>query len=331
MNPSAQAKRCPACASLLDEEDLFCPNCGRESPLHAGGTADQAATKPQALLFKNRFTCEGCGASMSYDASARALRCPFCGSTRLEPQPNAETVLPSKVVPFSVTRQQAEQILHRAMRSGFFLPGDLAHRAVITNMTPVYVPFWSFSATTHTYWTADSSVVPVTARGEWRPLFGEVRNRYDAVLVAASQVLTLAETQGLGRYDFSRAVPPDRVDLDNITYEQFRLPKKYARPIARRLIEELEGEEQVRPLIPGRARNIHLNVKVTNLSAEPVLLPVWILAYRYRDRVYRFVINGQTGRPVGQLPISPWKVALAVAIGIVVVVGILAFIAALMR
>lgn len=313
-------KRCEVCASVLDEEDLFCPNCGREAPV----SKETEPAKPQGILFKNRFVCHGCGAAMSYDASAGSLRCPFCGSTELKAQPDARTILPTKVIPFTLTRAEVLAILRRRMEAGLFLPGDLTARAAVTDITPVYVPFWNFSADTHTYWTADSSAVPATARGTWRPLFGEMQNHYEGILVGASHVLSFAETAGLGRYDFSQAVPPDRVDLDNVTVEQFRMPRKYARPVARQIIEQLETEESVRPSIPGRARNIRLNVKVTRLVGEPVLLPVWILAYRYKDRVYRFVINGQTGHSFGELPISPWKVALAcVVAGVVFLVVIL--------
>ena len=322
------AKRCPVCASVLDEEDLFCPNCGRETPVSPG---EAASPRPQALVFKNRFTCAGCGAAMSYDASARALRCPFCGSVELRPQPDGQTVFPSKVIPFAIDREQALQILRVQMKSGFFLPSDLAQEAAVTQIVPVFVPFWCFSAETHTYWTADTNQVPLTARGNWRPLFGELRNSYDSVLVPASSVLTYEETRGLGRYDFSQAVPANAIDLENITVEQFRVPRKYARPLAKRIIEELETAESIRRYIPGSARNVHVNVKVTKLAGEPVLLPVWILAYRYRGRVYRFVINGQSGRPFGQLPLSPWKIVLACLILGAVVLGIVVLLSAVFR
>lgn len=322
------AKRCPVCASVLDEEDLFCPNCGREAPVSTG---EQGAPRTQALVFKNRFTCAGCGAAMSYDASARALRCPFCGSVELRPQPDGQTVLPSKVVPFAINREKALQILRVQMKSGFFLPTDLAQEAAITQIVPVFVPFWCFSAETHTYWTADTNQVPLTARGNWRPLFGELRNSYDSILIPASSVLTYEETRGLGGYDFSRAVPANAVDLENVTVEQFRVPRKYARPLAQRMIEELETAESIRRYIPGTARNVHVNVKVSKLAGEPVLLPVWILAYRYRGRVYRFVINGQSSCPFGQLPLSPWKIALACLIVGAVIVGIVALLSAVLQ
>jgi ABC-type Fe3+ transport system permease subunit len=51
-----------------------------------------------------------------------------------------------------------------------------------------------------------------------------------------------------------------------------------------------------------------------------VLLPVWSVAYRYREQVYRFLLNGQTGKATGQAPTSWQKVIIAVAIAAVCVV-----------
>ena len=80
------------------------------------------------------------------------------------------------------------------MKASFWRPSDLAERAVIVRLTPIYVPFWKFSVRTHTHWTADTSQTPVGARGDWFPLSGEHRGEYHAMLVGASSALTPQET-----------------------------------------------------------------------------------------------------------------------------------------
>src|SRR6187401_1672478 len=91
--------RCTVCGALLDEEDLFCANCGTEAPRADGG--EQVG---QTLLATHNFECQGCGASMSYDASAQTLRCPFCGSEKLSEQKDAKTLEPEFVVPFTLSQ-----------------------------------------------------------------------------------------------------------------------------------------------------------------------------------------------------------------------------------
>jgi hypothetical protein len=48
------------------------------------------------------------------------------------------------------------------------------------------------------------------------------------------------------------------------------------------------------------------------LSFKHVLLPVWLAAYRYGGKSFRFVVNGRTGSVDGERPYSAFKIALAV-------------------
>ncbi len=314
--------KCPVCHSLLDEEDLFCPNCGTEAPKRADAAGPAKDTSRTATY---NFQCSGCGASMSYDASAGTLRCPFCASVDLVPQKDAKILAPNRVVPFQVNRETAMATMRSWLGRGFFRPGDLAQQAAVVRMQPVYVPYWIFRAETHTCWTADTDHTPPGASGDWFPLAGAHQGHYENLLIGASGALTPRETGELCPFDLATGVAPEKVDLNNITVEQFSVPRKYARPLARSGLEQMESEACRTAYVPGRCRNLHVNVLVEALTSEPVLLPVWIMAYRYGDRVFRFLVNGQSGRATGGAPVSWLKVALipaAIIGGILVVLAL---------
>jgi hypothetical protein len=61
-------------------------------------------------------------------------------------------------------------------------------------------------------------------------------------------------------------------------------------------------------------------------SLDLVLVPVWVLALRYReDRgLLRVLVNGQTGRVAGAVPWSRLRIALAVAAALLVVAAVVA-------
>lgn len=315
--------KCDVCQSLLDEEDLFCSNCGTEAPRQQPASPAAGAGR----LARTNFECSGCGASMSYDASAAALRCPFCGSVDMVARPDTKTLAPRRVVPFQINRQAAESAMRAWLSRGFWRPGDLAQQAALVEMMPVYVPYWVFHAHTHTYWTADTDRTPAGARGDWYPLAGEHRGHYAGLLIGASGALTPQETAALCPFDLAGGIPPEETDLENITVEQFTMPRKYARPLARHGLEQAEAEAVAASYVPGRARNVHVNVRVEAMESEPVLLPVWIMAYRYRDQLFRFLVNGQSGRAAGQAPTSWAKVGLVA--GIVVVAAVLIWLLAM--
>ena len=310
--------KCEVCGSLLDEEDLFCANCGTESPRHESET--EAAVDSSRLATHN-FECSGCGASMSFDARAGSLSCPFCASLDLVQQKDVKILAPRRVVPFRLDREEALAAMRKWLGRGFFRPSGLSQRASVVQMQPVYVPYWVFEATTHTYWTADSSRTPPGARADWFPMSGEHRGRHLNLLIGASSALGPAETARICPFDLSQGVAPDQVDLENVTVEQFSVPRKYARPIARSGLEEKEAEGCAAE-VPGRARNVHVNVRIESMSSEPVLVPVWIMAYRYGEKVYRFLLNGQTGRATGEAPVS-WLKILTIAGALILAVLIL--------
>jgi hypothetical protein len=305
-------QKCGVCGALIDEEDLFCANCGTEAP-HGEG----AAATPRTQMATHNFTCDGCGASMSYDASAQTLRCPFCGSEHLTHQKDAKMLRPNSIVPFEVDQSQALETMRGWLGNGFWRPGDLAASAVVTKLTAVYVPYWVFQARTFTYWTADSNQTPPGARGDWVPKSGEHRGCYSGLLIGASGALTPSETSSLCSFDLAKARPSDEVSTDNHVVEQFRVQRKYARPLARQGVEQRELQA-CQEYVRGRCRNVKVNVRMEGLSSEPMLLPVWIMAYKYGDRVFRFLINGQTGHATGQAPISWTKVIAAIAVAVLI-------------
>jgi hypothetical protein len=65
--------------------------------------------------------------------------------------------------------------------------------------------------------------------------------------------------------------------------------------------------------------------RYSEVKFKHVLLPVWISAYRFRDKTYRFLVNGQTGEVAGESPLSWQKVTWLVVVVIVVILLALVF------
>ncbi len=323
---SETINRCAVCLCYLDDEDLFCGNCGTENPY----TATTAVVQMESFVDQYSYDCQGCGASMSYDASAQALRCPFCGSTEMKSQQSRRAIQADWVVPLGVDFGNAERIFREWLGAGFWRPSDAAQTAQIGKIAAVYVPFWVFDAQADTKWTADSSPAPAGCRGDWYPVSGQNRSTHRSILVGASSILASSEVQAIAPYDLSNSVKPDQIDLVNAIVEIFRLPRKHARPLAQSLIEERE-RQICSGYVPGRARRVKVNVRIEGMSGRPVLLPVWILAYRYKDKVRRVLINGQTGKLAGDAPFSYVKlitVLAIVALVMVVLFGLIALLSA---
>ncbi len=77
----------------------------------------------------------------------------------------------------------------------------------------------------------------------------------------------------------------------------------------------IEGD--VRRDIGGDQQRVgQIETDVGALTFKHVLLPIWVAAYRYRGKSFRFVVNGRTGAVQGERPWSPWKIGLAIAVAV---------------
>jgi hypothetical protein len=79
-------------------------------------------------------------------------------------------------------------------------------------------------------------------------------------------------------------------------------------------------ERLCREAIGGDAQRVlAMTSRYSEVTFKHVLLPVWIGAYRYRDKVYQVLVNAQTGEVDGDRPWSLWKILLLVVAILIVV------------
>jgi hypothetical protein len=75
-------------------------------------------------------------------------------------------------------------------------------------------------------------------------------------------------------------------------------------------------ETSIRHDIGGDEQRIdHKRVVYSGVTFKHLLLPVWIAAYRYHQKVYRVLVNARTGEVQGERPYSPVKIAAAIIAG----------------
>ncbi len=78
--------------------------------------------------------------------------------------------------------------------------------------------------------------------------------------------------------------------------------------------------------MPGdKHRGLSVETGFSQINSDLILLPIFLLSYRHGDKLFRFMVNGQTGRAVGDKPLSPWKIGLTVGLGILLVLVFVVF------
>ncbi len=82
--------------------------------------------------------------------------------------------------------------------------------------------------------------------------------------------------------------------------------------LAQRIMEEHIRAAIRRDIGGDHQRILTMQTQYDNITFKHVLLPIWLCAYLYQGRTYRFLVNGRTGEVQGERPWSLVKISLLV-------------------
>lgn len=291
-----------------------CP--GSTGPLHSDGAAwdtgglnDDWGADADGL---RACTCPGCGAALLCDSTTAAASCPYCGSPTLMPGQLSGKWKPELILPFRLSLEDAVKALKQHYRGRPFLPRCFTAKGHVREICGVYVPFWlydgaaegdaSFDAA-RTY-TAREGHDEVT-RTEHYDVYRAGTVSFEKVPVNASAKFPDGYIDAIEPYDYAElrpfsaaCLPGFLADQSNVTAENCATSAdvRCAAALTDALRTAVTGYDactvtaQSCTLRRGRVRY--------------ALLPVWMLNTKWKGREYLFAINGQTGRLVGDLPMS---------------------------
>lgn len=353
---------CEACGSdlryLPGSPLLHCDHCGNEQEIAGAGEWRGAAIKeldfrravsqslPEAEIEETRvLSCPSCGAQVEMSESSHAAECPFCATPVVTDTGTHRHLKPHGVLPFKMTEEEARRELVRWMGSLWFAPNSLLEYARKgRRMQGIYVPYWTYDADTKTRYRGqrgtvyhESKTVSAMVNGKrttrqvnvqkirWSPVQGRVARFFDDVLVLASRSLPKAYTDALEPWDLKDLEPYQPQFLAGFSAEGYQISLEDGYDEAREIMNARIARDVRFDIGGDRQRIDHLETDVGTLTFKHVLLPVWLAAYKFRGKSYRFVVNGRTGRVKGQRPWSLIKITIAAtfAFTIAVVIGYL--------
>lgn len=352
--PSAtQTFFCLQCGAEMgwdaDHKMLRCEYCGHqqeptqtgeivEYDLQAFLRSDQSKAHGYGIETKS-IKCQQCGATTAVEPGVTSTECPFCGSNVvLEQETAADIIQPESLIPFQISQQVALRKYREWLGRGIFRPGDLARRAGRGQLYGVYLPFWTFDAEAFSRWRAEAGyyyyeteTYTTTEDGKrvtktrqvrktrWEPAWGQHSGSYDDVLVYATNSIDQKILERIYPFETNKLVPYASQYLTGWRAEQYQIALREGWDIGQRKIEDNEHDACAGQIPGDTYRNLHVNTTISDVTFKHVLLPVWIASYPYKGKVYRYMVNGQTGRVEGQKPISWIRVAIAVVIVLIII------------
>lgn len=352
---SQQRFPCKQCGAKLEftpgQDALTCPYCGTQNEIKASREvmeedlheylAKLEQAKPHEVV--STVHCDACAADVNLPPNVTSLSCPFCGSNIVARQNECSVIKPQALLPFKLPREQATDGYRRWIKNRFWAPGKLKRQAMLDeSLKGIYLPHWTFDAFATTAYKgmrgdAYYETQYVTVNGQrqarqvrkirWSSAAGTVTNTFDDVLIAASNTLNREKVDELTPWDLNELVEYKDDYLAGFRAERYQTTLPEAFKEARSRMESVIVMT-IRQDIGGDEQRIEWKqTRWSDLTFKHILLPIWVSAYRYRAKVYQFMVNARTGEVQGDYPLSWVKIFFAVLLGLIVI-GIIIAIAA---
>lgn len=329
---------------------LKCPACGGTKAVEVTGEVleipfDGAFRTPANLekLAENalQVTCAGCGAVVEFQPPEVAGNCPFCASAIVAQPKSADPHLaPAALLPFQIQKSQATPLVQQWLGSLWFAPSGLQRLAQQDAVNGVYVPFFTYDATTVTtysgnrgdYYYTTEYFMEADAQGRqvqrqrqvrhtrWTPCGGRVQNGFDDILICASRAVQRDKIRDADPWDLENLVPYEPGFLAGFKAQRYQIELNEGFESAKQIMIP-SIDNTIRRDIGGDEQQIgSRDVRYFNVTFKHILLPLWIGAYRFQGRVFQVIVNARTGEVQGERPYSAGKIALAVLAVILVII-----------
>ena len=319
--------KCSSCGGTMvydvAKKGLVCDHCGAVQPLpkpeesSGAGTADfNPAVKEDVSDWgsaRNLVTCDCCGAQLFIDSDQMSGLCPFCGSAVVITLQDAKCGLaPSAIIPFSITREQVTEKFYRWNKFAFWSPESFRKGKILGNLTPVYVPYWTFDADTVTTYSGRFGYTTGSGEDEkinWYQRTGTVEKHIEGACVCGSKKFRndklLNSVISFSTKDLV-AYTPDA--LSGMAAEKYTVGIDEAWEVAKntelnsRVTDAARAKENA-----DRYSDLKISTEYSNIKYRYVLVPVWLTGCKYGGKVYNVVASGHNWKGNCSRPFSVAK------------------------
>lgn len=330
-NANATQYKCPSCGSTLkfipSEGKLGCASCGNRFDVEAmdeyskqsdstgefnWGMFKGAKENAQQMENTSVYVCQSCGAAIETDGVTAAMACPYCGNNVILDDKLEGGLKPNAIIPFKIYPKDLPDIINKFCKKKKLLPKGFFEENKIGKLQGVYVPFWLYNCHIDGEITLNAQKVRFYREGKYDCtetahflLTRDGEMAFTHIPVDASVRMDNDLMDSIEPFDFSELEEFDKGYLSGFLADRFDTdPDSEIKRASDRMRKSAEQAfSETTPGYTGVSIRSN-NVQCDKASLKYALLPVYLLNCTYKDKNYRYAINGQTGKVVGELPIS---------------------------
>ncbi|HZW68423.1 MAG TPA: TFIIB-type zinc ribbon-containing protein [Pseudogracilibacillus sp.] len=310
--------KCPNCGSDMafdaSSGTLSCSSCGRQDDISE--FEDEFIEKQFTVDEAKEYHCENCGAIVLTDKDTTATSCSFCQANVVLIDRLAGELAPAKVIPFSITKEQAQEAFKKWCRNGRLTPDGFMTADRVKNITGMYVPFWIYDLHSQIEVSAVGTKVRTYTRGDYiytetkyYDLYRDMEMYHVKVPVDASEKMDDSLMDQLEPYNYKDLVEFKTPYLTGYLAEKHNFTDRELFPRAKAKINSYINKYISKSMSHySTVRKKSESINTEQKKGSYVLFPVWMIVYDLDQQEHTFAMNGQTGKVVGKPPVSKRKV-----------------------
>lgn len=261
------------------------------------------------------YSCPSCGAQIICDENTAATSCPYCGNPSIVAGNFSGGLKPDYCIPFKLDKDAAVSALRNYYKGKAFLPRAFTENNHIEEIKGVYVPFWlydgdmaadvSYYATRSRTWTEGDYRV---TRTDHYKLVRSGDVPFSRIPVDGSSKMPDEYMDAIEPFDYRELVPFSTAYMPGYLADKYDVDSKESRP---RAVGRAERSSlNAMTATTGGYESVSVassRFRLNNGSVRYAFLPVWLLSTKWNGKNYLFAMNGQTGKLIGDLPVSKGK------------------------
>lgn len=310
-DPTTQKWICEYCGSVYELDDL---------KIHinqARKIEKSKQAKKSSNISYNGYHCPDCGAEIVMDENTSVTECVYCGNTAIINERLEGKFAPSKIIPFKKNKQEAINAFINYKKWKWFMPKEFLEKKNIEKITGIYVPFYLYDLDVNSGINVKATKLQVWRDNEYQytrtdyfDILREGNMSFNMIPTDASRKFPDNIMDSIEPYDYTELVDFDSSYISGFFAEKYDLTIEELTKRAQRRAEVSALEILLEDVQGYDTKTITSSVQESKRksTSKYVLLPVWMLNVKYNDKIYTLAMNGQTGKFIGNVPISKKKV-----------------------
>ncbi|MBE5794163.1 MAG: Sec23/Sec24 zinc finger-containing protein [Clostridiales bacterium] len=320
-DPESQKWKCPFCGSIFAESDVMGDAASQEaqsSETQEGYDAsyEENETASESTGSQVIYRCKSCGSEIMTDETTVATHCYYCHSPVVLEGKLTEDMRPHKVLPFTISKEQAVQAFMKWAKAKKYVPSNFFKESEVQKMNGVYYPHYVTNCTMDGAFSGEGTRSDTMTRGDYiitnthhYRVRREGRVQFKNVMRPALQKANRKLSDGIHPFPLAEAKPFADAYLSGFLAERKDIVES---DVHRDVESEVAG--YIQPMLTANHGYASCRgstaTQLRDIQSEYVLLPTWVLTYpnpKDQNDPYYFAMNGCTGEICGKLPVDNKK------------------------